>query len=512
MPTPLLLVIPLSAADLPLTTLQLATLSSLGPYPHTGVLFVADHSLTKDQYSPLVATAKPLFSAGELISTPLDLPDPTHPRAHNFRFETAARHVMSTRHLPFLYLLPRCVPMRRGWLTELEAEYSRARKPFMGHLLTPESDHTAKPFLSSSAIYPADLPKRILQRLISQRQIEWEQSCADLIVPLAHPTTLIHVVPGRTDSEVNLSALPKAAALIHTTAARRLTAALRGEPAPAPVAEPVAEAAPKPAPASALVAPPPKSAFYHSGNYGDVIYSLAAIKLSGGGSLSLGPRQKRTPPCSSPIRKEAYPFIAPLIAAQPYITSCSFTDRHPGTDSAFDLNRYRTLWSDSALRSRTNIHNLAQMHCQLLGIAEQFHPSQSWLTVPSPIPHGYFTCHRSSRYQDPEFPWKLIVSILHRRLLFVGTPSEHADFTKKFGRVSHWHPIDALELARLLAGSLGFLGNQSLPCAIALGLGLPVCQEVSPQSPDCRFPRPNFLPHPFTAAQLGAWASLPAKP
>jgi hypothetical protein len=344
------------------------------------------------------------------------------------------------------------------------------------------------------------LPKRIYQRLVARRDTEWEKSCAELLVPIAHPTQLIwtHAVNG-TNALPNP---PSVASIVHTARAREFAAKVRGEVVEAPPepAKPIVEI-PKPAVA--------RTAYYHSGNLGDVVYALPAIKLAGGGKLLLGPRQKNTSPCSNPIKGEAYESLAPLLAHQPYVNSTAFIDRYPGTDIAFDLNRFRNNWDDKTLRARINVHNLAAMHAYTLGVLEKFHPDQTWLTVPGVIKTNLFTVHRSSRYRssDPDpFPWDTVIKHFKKRLLFVGLPSEHADFQKAFGvRIAFWSCTDFLELARVIAGSNGFIGNQSFPCSIALGCGQRVLQESWPQSPDCLFPRKNFLTQPFPSTALAKW-------
>lgn len=515
----LLLALPICAADIPLATSLLKCLASLGPYPGHALLVIASHGLHKDQYQPLLDIAKPLFDQGELIHTPFTLKDESHPYGTNFRFETAAFHVQSQRKLPFLWLDPRCVPTRRGWLNDIEESYfAQSRtKPFMGQLLTPKLHGTSEDRLSSVAVYPATLPKLMIQRLMTKRGVEWEQSCADLVVPHAQETGLIWTQPLTGDTPRCLPAdVPNGVALAHTAAARMLAAAFRGEPvavieasAPQPVSapapKPVTPAPQQPAPVSVA----PKPAYYHSGNLGDVIYALAAIRLAGGGKLILGPKQRKTPPCSSPIKAESFEMLAPLLAAQPYVTKSQFTERHPGTDAAFDLNTYRRNWQDSDIRTRTGIRSIVGMHCYTLGVFEKFKTPEPWLTVPDPIELPYYTVHRSPRYQSDDFPWEILLKRFAGRLLFVGLSSEHSAFHSKFNvSLPFWKCADFLDLARVIAGSAGFIGNQSFPMSIALGLGKNVLQESWAASPDCVLPRPGFITQPFTDKQLDEWESM----
>ncbi len=521
MTQPLIVVIPLSTSEIGLTASLLAHLAKHPPIHHHAVLFVADHGLDATAYQPILDAARPTFPAGgSLIHTSISVPN--YPQAHNLRFETALRHIGTSIKAPFLFLSPRCVPTRAGWLIELETEYGAhaKTKPILGQLLTPETHGTAHPLIASTAIYPYDLPKRVTQLLIAQRSIDFEKSCASMFVPLAHPTQLIWNQP--VDGRNAMPTPPSVASLVHTVRARDYALALHGgAPLPRPVEKvivPTADNTPfvkKVAPESvpqawvknAIVEP--RSAYYHSGDLGDIVYALAAIKLAGGGKLILGPQSKRTPPPANPMREDQFQRFKPLLEAQPYLNKVVFSERHPGTDAAFDLNQFREQWGDQELRKRTGIKTLVRMHCHLLGVDEKHHPGDTWMTIPSPIATGMFTCHRSARYratEDNAFPWEMIVKRYAKRLLFVGLPAEHADFQRSFNcRVAFWCCADFLDLARVIVGSLGFIGNQSFPNSIALACGQRVLQESWGTSPDCVLPRPNFKTQPFAEGQLTVW-------
>lgn len=502
--------IPITQRTIPLVASLLKTIAFHGGTTGNPLLMVADKAIPQDSLDPLIEAAKPLFSQGRLIRTPLTLPNESYPYGDNWRFATAAKHIAQHMHLPWLWLDPRCVPMRRGWLRELEASYTTTRKPFLGIILTPEKDGTPAQWLASVAIYPAELPKRMLQRLASQRGTAWEQSCADLVVPVAGSTKLLWTQPlnGSTPKCV-MRDVPSQVALAHTAAALSLGCEVRGESAYI-VSEPLS---PKLKLEFNDAVKTARQTFYHSGDLGDVIYALTAIRLAGGGSLMLGPQQKRTPSAANPIKEDRFEMFAPLLRLQPYLKKVSFAPRYPGTDAAFDLNVFRSNWGDKSLRARTGINNLARMHCHVLGVNEKFHPYQTWLNVPSPIVSGMFTVHRSPRYRadnERAFPWPMVLKRFAGKLLFVGLPSEHADFQRTFNvRTAFYHCYDFLDMARVIAGSRGFIGNQSFPMAIALGVGQRVLQESWHVSPDCLFPRPNFLAQPFTNGQLEQWIASP---
>lgn len=504
--TPLLIVLPLTPATLPAATTLLSRIAEFDAHRSHSILLVASASLSKDAIAPIARLAESIFGNGSMVPTPFALPDESHPYGYNWLFETASKHITATTRSPWLWLDPHCVPMRRGWLTLLEEEYARAARPFLGQILTPAAHGTPFPLLSAVSIYPGALPRSILQRLIAKRSVEWETSCADVTVQLAHPSRLIYTVPssgspilftrGSIPGTIDINSIPSTAVLVHTAAQRSLLAALRDDPQPE--VEAIRAASPPP-PVH------PSGTFYHSGNLGDIVYALCAIKLSGGGSLILGPRQIRTPPPRVPIKRPLYDLLEPLLAAQPYLKSITYSDRHPGTDNALDLNSYRQRWTDTEFRQRTGISTIVRMHCHLAGVDEKFRHDQPWLTAPTPLPTPFYIVHRSERCQSSDFPWSLIMELLGPSLLFTGLPDEHRAFTRAFGRVAFYQPCNFLDMAQLISGSLGFIGNQSFPCALALALNRPVIQESWSNSPDCIFVRDNFLTQPFNRPALTSW-------
>lgn len=67
-------------------------------------------------------------------------------------------------------------------------------------------------------------------------------------------------------------------------------------------------------------------------------------------------------------------------------------------------------------------------------------------------------------------------------------PHEHRQFCNCFGEVEYQPTKDLLEVAKLIAGSPLFIGNQSSAMAIAEGLKHPRVQEVADWIPDCIYP------------------------
>lgn len=237
--------------------------------------------------------------------------------------------------------------------------------------------------------------------------------------------------------------------------------------------------------------------YYHSGQLGDLIYALYAIKANGGGNLIVGREQKDTAPCGEPICFRQFEMLLPLLQAQPYIAESWYAATHPG-DAAHDLNRFRNYWLQSEVREQHRINTLCKAHFYELGILDKFREDEAWITCSEPIVTNRIIVHRSPRYNSPDsgqeaFPWDALVAEHHQDMLFVGLEQEWEKFQCDFKRrLSFWRVKDFSELARLIAGGKCFCGNQSFPLSIAIGLGQRVLAEACPYTADCRFQRDNY--------------------
>jgi hypothetical protein len=236
----------------------------------------------------------------------------------------------------------------------------------------------------------------------------------------------------------------------------------------------------------------PKTSFYHSGNLGDVIYGLAAIKAAGGGTLLMGPGRYGTKSPITPTSKEQFRMLLPLLRCQPYLEDAQWRDFFPLAELGHDMNWFRDKWLDWPFRQRNGLNTLIEAQFYELGVAEKFDTRETWLTVPAPLETGRIVIHRSARYHQDDAMWRMLTARFRKHLLFVGLDGEHMEFEKQFGPVSFWKVKDFLELARLIAGARGCVMNQSFPCSLALAYGQRVYQETWEPSPDCVFKRASF--------------------
>jgi hypothetical protein len=224
--------------------------------------------------------------------------------------------------------------------------------------------------------------------------------------------------------------------------------------------------------------------FHHSGDAGDMIYSLAAVKALGGGVFYIAQSgwDVRQQPTHSNTQN-----ILPLINGQDYIWSANFTDRRL-RHADYDLNKFR-----ETILGNPNSGSIFQHHLNAAGV--KWPEDKPWLTVDFKVSTSDrpIIVSRSERYHNLKFPWRELVKKYGQRMLFVGSKPEHAKFVECFGFVPYMETATLLDAARLIAGAKVFIGNQSCPMAIAIGLGVNVVQEVWEPDANCLFNRANFL-------------------
>ncbi len=219
--------------------------------------------------------------------------------------------------------------------------------------------------------------------------------------------------------------------------------------------------------------------YFHSGDLGDVLYALPSIRELGKGDLYLNSR-----PWTAAMTPQRAAVLRPLLEAQDYV----------GRVIHGDAPKNQHFVNFSTFRNGGIFFGLNLMEHQSEWVNANASP-EPWLKVsPSVKSRGRVVCHRSPRYQNPYFRWDLIGEALGSKMLFVGLPHE----VEELRRVTKVHAeyaitYDYLELAKLIRGADLFIGNQSSPMAIAIGLGVPFIQETCLWIPDCVYPRKDAI-------------------
>lgn len=238
--------------------------------------------------------------------------------------------------------------------------------------------------------------------------------------------------------------------------------------------------------------------FHSSGDLGDVIYSLATVRQLGGGFYFLSndckhPYPKKPKCCALPT-EEFHAIVGPLVHRQPYIWGCRPTHATPySADANFD--EFRLAYKRGGLE---NWKSLLDLHAQPFGVkfpaGEEVEP---WLECDDPvvIEGRPIVVNRTSRYLNMEFPWWQLTRKYGHQMVFIGSDLEYSSFCGLAPDIKIERALtpNLWEAARVIKGGKVFIGNQSAPMAIALGLGVPLIQEVWPQNPNCKLLGPNRI-------------------
>jgi ADP-heptose:LPS heptosyltransferase len=234
------------------------------------------------------------------------------------------------------------------------------------------------------------------------------------------------------------------------------------------------------------------ASFYHSGDLGDVIFSLPTVRALGGGVLVLGPEMCTPVKARVPVNSIAFRNIAPLLAEQPYLRKVIYSECMP-EGIRYDLNEWRLLYFH--LRGHPSVadsKNLCRAHLAAFGL-DHSHEQLKWMHVDHPVAAAEVICNRNLRCPNPKFPWPKILATYKGKTAFVGTSKEYLQFCTEFGEIPYVKTVSLLDVARVIAGCRLFVGNQSCPYAIAEGLKVNAIQEVYPEYPCCQFERPNLV-------------------
>lgn len=478
----MIVVIPVCRKDHALVLKNLAWLDRLGAPYKRPALVAHDSSFDPGE---VVEAVKKRFSPVHVFRYSEWRGPPEWPYPQNWAWQMTAKYVERAKLGPWLWWEADATPLRENWVTILADEYAQGGKAFMGYVVDEHDGH-----MNGVGVYPQEISKYVRDALIA-RQVPFDVVARNDVSRNVHRAN--HLIQWTPEAVTFPGPAVQAnVCLFHKCKDGSLIDMMVKNSG---LVQRIADAA------KTFVS----STYYHSGNLGDIIYGLYAIRKRGRGkaTLLIGPEQVDTAPCAVPVSRSQYENLAPLLAKQSYLKASDFSPQHPRSKSVIDLNTFRNAWRDWPLRSKLDIHTLCGMHCHILGVTLRH--TEPWLTAPDPIQTGMIVCHRSVRYRNNAFPWQMLVKYYSGRLLFVGLPQEHSDFCHTYGRVAYWQPFNFLELARVIAGARGFIGNQSFPCSLAIGLGQRILQESWPDSPDCIFRRGNFLTQPFDESHLPQW-------
>lgn len=205
--------------------------------------------------------------------------------------------------------------------------------------------------------------------------------------------------------------------------------------------------------------------FKHSGNAGDIIYSLPAlITLSKGKKANLylrtnqpGNYGKNPHPLGGlMLNDKIVEMLQPLLLQQDYINDCSVFS---GTEIIdFDMDKVRDYpWSFSR-------GDLARLYFMVFNA--HYDLQKPWLhAVPDSSFNNSIVLARSQRYNAPGIDYSFLKK--YSNIYFVGVETEYQLMKAQIPELQFIKVKNFLEMASVIAGSKLFIGNQSFPFSLA---------------------------------------------
>ena len=218
--------------------------------------------------------------------------------------------------------------------------------------------------------------------------------------------------------------------------------------------------------------------FLHSGQLGDLIYSLATIKeLSKSHKCKLYIQINKPMPLdyndSSKkvfISKRSGDLILPLLRNQDFLNAV-----HIYKDEKIDINLdlFRDIPINLSFYS-------TRWFSHIVGI--NINVESTFLSVkPHNLIKNKIVIHRSPRYRNAYINYKFLNN--SKNLLCIGLENEFQDLKKEIRNLEFYNCKDFLEMAEIIKASKFYIGNMSFQYIMAEGLKVPRLLEASPDFP-----------------------------
>jgi hypothetical protein len=217
----------------------------------------------------------------------------------------------------------------------------------------------------------------------------------------------------------------------------------------------------------------------HSGNAGDIIYALPtidAIRRLTGARIELYLRlgqplilsgYNNHPLGNVMLNQKMAEMLIKLLRPQSYI---DLVEIHTDQTIDIDLDYFR------AGGIPLDKGNIARWCSYLTGVNPVLW--KPWLTVePDKSYSNIIVMARSERYRNYTIDYKFMNK--YPDIVFIGVESEYNDIKKTIPHIRWVQVEDFMQMARIIAGSKFFIGNQSFPYSIAEGLKVPRILETS---------------------------------
>lgn len=235
-----------------------------------------------------------------------------------------------------------------------------------------------------------------------------------------------------------------------------------------------------------------KLTFAHVGGVGDILFSLYFCREL---AASRGEEQFRYLIFAGKngLPLAAAEFLQPLLAAQKFISGCEIVEK---TDEKhIMLNDYRKLkWNFSSADIRSWYYNLSRIH-----LPREFWKPVIEVNADQKYQDKILLCN-TGRYCNVHIDLQRLEPFCEH-LVFVGTTGEWREFCSKFFNVDHQPCENMLEMARYMAGSKGFIGNQSGIYSLAECMKIPRILLA----PDFVKSDGVIVPGPHNNHPIGGW-------
>jgi hypothetical protein len=209
------------------------------------------------------------------------------------------------------------------------------------------------------------------------------------------------------------------------------------------------------------------TSFKHSGNSGDIIYSLPAVyELAKNGKARFyfdvnQPAQYHHmyhPLGNVMLSQKMADMLQPLLLHQPQI---EVAEKLTGQEVDYNLDEFRNY---GFFLDRGSI---VKWYYYVYGIS--YDTSVPWLTAPVDNQYAeYLVIARSHRYRQPLIDYSFLEK--YPKKLFVGVPEEFADMQKALPNLEFRPVNNFLEMATIITSCRLFIGNQSFPFSLAEAL------------------------------------------
>lgn len=216
--------------------------------------------------------------------------------------------------------------------------------------------------------------------------------------------------------------------------------------------------------------------FKHSGDLGDIIYSLPTIKDLGGGILYLDVNggkddeycipQLRFTGGRTKFNLNSFNFIYPLLKIQPYLHDVRiFNNEHID----YNLNKMRQI---ILLGSRSKHSCLVDSHREAFNLPE-YDVNNPWIQCDEVIKlKKDVILSRSPRYQSSYVFLQTLKDLFTNHGIFIGLKKEHELFEWTFDvKVDFYDSNSSLDIAKVIKGSRAMFSNSNFNLALAIGLG-----------------------------------------